>query len=796
MDFTGERYIPSLAGQIKYEHFHRYALCLDFVAGKAVLDIASGEGYGSALLARVAQSVVGVDIDSECIGYAKQKYNNNPTLNFLVGSCESIPLDNESVEIVTSFETIEHHDKHEKMMIEIKRVLKPGGLLIISSPDRLNYSDKQNYSNPFHVKELYYDELVSLLNRYFKYVQVYGQRLATGSFVFPLQSSNETSLKAFTNSGTHVTQKVCSLESPIYFVAICSDEAINMQQSINSIYIDSSDDLLAALENRFYETRVVLKQLQSQLHATQAELQRLQLQSQKNQQIQLEGAAHTKIKAIPQVSVNEHLNFPIIEPISNEIDRPLWSVMIPTYKGTQYLEQTLRSVLEQDPGSNLMQIEVVDDCSTQDDPEELVREIGQGRVSFYRQPKNLGLIGNWNDCIKRARGHWVHILHQDDVVKFGFYKRLQAAVEKEPTIGAAFCRYFYMERGCEQALSPLERETPGIISNWIERIAVMQRIECPSIIVKREVYEELGGYCQEAYYAADWEMWKRIAAHYSVWYEPELLACYRLHLSSESSRLVKSGKNIADTRKAIEISHSYLPITIANELSNQARENCAFKALNIARRMLSGGEIDGAIAQMREGIKSSQSSNIISSVLELVQELSRNSNQHNIFPINALDQFLSAFQEPFQKQQETALIESLKLKDINLIIFPDWEQSEELLYQDLASVITSLVNHPNKNQITLLIHTGNLSEDEASLFLSDIVMNLLMPENLDITDEPEISLVGQLSVREWETLLPRIQARIILQNENKEIISQANAYSCKSVQVGNIPVFEINAVVN
>jgi hypothetical protein len=77
------------------------------------------------------------------------------------------------------------------------------------------------------------------------------------------------------------------------------------------------------------------------------------------------------------------------------------------------------------------------------------------------------------------------------------------------------------------------------------------------------------------------------------------------------------------------------------------------------------------------------------------------------------------------------------------------------------------VNHPNKNQITLLIHTGNLSEDEASLVLSDVVMNLLMQEDLDVTDEPEISLIGQLSVSEWEALLPRIQARIILETEIK-----------------------------
>lgn len=683
MDFTGERYIPSLAGQIKYEHLHRYALCLEFVSEKAVLDIASGEGYGSALLAKVARSVVGVDIDSECIRYAKQKYNN-PKLKFLLGSCESIPLDNKSVEVVTSFETIEHHNKHEEMMLEIKRVLKPEGLLIISSPDRLNYSDKQDYSNPFHVKELYYDELVSLLGRHFNYVQIYGQRLATGSFISPLQDSNEISFKAYTNSSNHVTQKVCCLESPTYFVAICSDETVSTQQAINSVYIDSSDDLLKAIEGRFYETRVILKQLQSQLHSTQAELQRLRLQPQENQQVQVEEAIHTDLKFTSAVSVTERINFPIIEPIFNETDRPLWSVIIPTYNGIKYLEKTLTSVLEQDPGSDLMQIEVIDDCSTQDDPEELVREISQSRVSFYRQPKNLGLIGNWNDCISRARGHWVHILHQDDVVKFGFYRRLQAAFEKEPTIGAAFCRYFYMdEKGCEQALSPLERETPGVISNWIERIAVMQRIECPSIVVKREVYENLGGFSQEAHYAADWEMWKRIAAHYPVWYEPELLACYRSHSLSESSRLIRSGANIADTRKAIEISQSYLPITIAAELSNQARENCAFKALNIARRMLSTGDIDAAIAQMREGIRSSQSSNVISSVLELVQELVKNSNQHNLFPINALDHFLSAFQEPLQKQQTIDLIDSFKLRDINLIIFPDWSQQQELLYQDL-----------------------------------------------------------------------------------------------------------------
>ena len=70
MEFTGERYIPTLEGEIKYEHLHRYALSLELARGKSVLDLASGEGYGSALLAKVAQSVIGVDIDPDAVKYA------------------------------------------------------------------------------------------------------------------------------------------------------------------------------------------------------------------------------------------------------------------------------------------------------------------------------------------------------------------------------------------------------------------------------------------------------------------------------------------------------------------------------------------------------------------------------------------------------------------------------------------------------------------------------------------------------------------------------------------------------
>jgi O-antigen biosynthesis protein len=246
VEFTGERYVPSVDGQIKYEHLHRYALSLAVARDKSVLDIACGEGYGTALLAQVAKSAIGVDIDASTIKHARQSYYYQ-NIKFLVGSCESIPLPNESVEVVTSFETIEHHDKHEEMMLEIKRVLKPGGLLVISSPNRFIYSDEPNFVNSYHVKELYYDELIELLSRHFKHISCHGQRLATGSFVFPLNSTGGDHYAAYSGDASHVTATACPLPAPVYFLAVCSDMPLP-EAPLNSVYLDGKDDLLKQLE--------------------------------------------------------------------------------------------------------------------------------------------------------------------------------------------------------------------------------------------------------------------------------------------------------------------------------------------------------------------------------------------------------------------------------------------------------------------------------------------------------------------------------------------------------------------
>src|SRR4028119_1785319 len=130
-----------------------------------------------------------------------------------------------------------------------------------------------------------------------------------------------------------------------------------------------------------------------------------------------------------------------ISPVPEGESRPLWSVMIPTYNCAKYLRETLASVLAQDPGSEVMQIAVVDDDSTQDDPAAVVEELGRGRVEFYRQPHNVGLVKNFQTTLELSRGKLIHQLHGDDLVQIGFYQKLQRAFIENPEIGAAFCRH-------------------------------------------------------------------------------------------------------------------------------------------------------------------------------------------------------------------------------------------------------------------------------------------------------------------------------------------------------------------
>lgn len=220
--WTGERFLPSVGGDIALEHFHRYALARLLARNKRVLDIACGEGYGANMLAEVAASVIGVDIDSATVASAAATYQKS-NLHFNQGSCTSLDLPDSSVDLVVSFETLEHHSEHDAMLTELHRVLAPDGILVISTPDRRYYSDDLNYTNPFHVRELYSEEFFQLMRAHFPHAIFFGQRIAYGSFVIPTNGAGE--FVSFSKSADDVLAQP-GLLAPIYLIAVASARPI------------------------------------------------------------------------------------------------------------------------------------------------------------------------------------------------------------------------------------------------------------------------------------------------------------------------------------------------------------------------------------------------------------------------------------------------------------------------------------------------------------------------------------------------------------------------------------------
>ena len=250
IEFTGERFVPWLSGEIAYEHWHRYAFARRFVAGRRVLDAACGEGYGTALLARGAAHAIGLDLDPAAVAHARAAYAGQPRLAYECGSVAAIPLPDASIDVIVSFETIEHLPAADQpvMIAEFARVLAPGGLLLISSPNKKVYSDDTGYSNPFHLHELYREGFAALLCTAFPHQRWFRQARLVASAIW--EEGTGGSAEALTGDGRDA--HALPVPEGMYFVTAAARTAEALPDAVPalSVYVDRDDsERKRALQN-------------------------------------------------------------------------------------------------------------------------------------------------------------------------------------------------------------------------------------------------------------------------------------------------------------------------------------------------------------------------------------------------------------------------------------------------------------------------------------------------------------------------------------------------------------------
>ena len=302
---------------------------------------------------------------------------------------------------------------------------------------------------------------------------------------------------------------------------------------------------------------------------------------------------------------------------------PSWSVMLTVYDRLHTLERALRSVLAQARPD--MQIAVVadrHDAGTAAQLRALVAAIpgAVGQVEFHELPTRVGHPQIFNECLNRARGDWIHILHDDDWVHAGFYAAMEEGIRREPDVGAAFARHELPSDRGRTWTSWLERESAGVIDNWLDRIATECRVQFSAMTVRRAVFEELGGFSAEIGSAFDWEMWQRIAAHHRVWFDPRPFVVICRDGTAETDRLASDGGQIVDLVAASEHARAHLPSGRRDLLTRRARERFALHGLDLAAAQIRAGRHEAAQRNIAAALAASDAPRVVAALRHLLGE--------------------------------------------------------------------------------------------------------------------------------------------------------------------------------
>lgn len=291
MEFTGERIIPGkVDDDLLNEHLCRYRFAQLLVEDKVVLDVGSGVGYGSKILAEKAAAVLALDVSEETVRYAGERYAGG-NIERVVGDCHELPLAGASMDVVVSFELIEHLQGQEAHLREVSRVLKPDGLTVISTPNRIFYSQESNRDNPFHTHEFDFQEFQDFLKSVFSSVQIHFQNHIAGLIV-----GNPGPYREVT---TCLEEEDGDLEATSnYFVAVCTHGREYQPAPGNFCLLPGSGNLLRERQQNIQRLEEEVARLDRALTRLQGEYQeRTGWARQLNRRVRSKDQALTRLRS-------------------------------------------------------------------------------------------------------------------------------------------------------------------------------------------------------------------------------------------------------------------------------------------------------------------------------------------------------------------------------------------------------------------------------------------------------------------------------------------------------------------
>lgn len=424
MKFTGERYVPHDGwADIAYEHLARYMFAQPLAAGKHVVDVGSGEGYGSHLLARRAASVVGIDLSPEAVRDATRRYAVQfPNLHYIQGSAIALPFESCSVDLVVAFEVLEHIAQHDEMLAEVRRVLRAGGLFLVSTPNKLAYSDLPKYSNPFHVKELYFDEFRALVESHFDAARFFTQKNLTGNMIAPLDETQPAPLQVRRIHQKNRSDEFEPVEADpiddLYFVAACSESAEALSGLSGLVVTDRDERLWRESAERaaqeLAETRRVLVS-RGRDRATVEDAMRSAMHLAGRLLMQRQSAM-TGIGAVPP-------------------EQHIYDLIIPNFNAPDVLKGCLDSLIANTDHRHL--VHVIDDGSTDPRVDLMIRGYlaRHSHIRYYRLAVNLGFAGTVNAGLASTK-HDVVLLNSDTEFPPNWLARMDRCRRSDPAIHA------------------------------------------------------------------------------------------------------------------------------------------------------------------------------------------------------------------------------------------------------------------------------------------------------------------------------------------------------------------------